>query len=116
MSRYLYHIRDAAGAVRYVGVANNPYRRFIDHQSQARWANGQRHSRGGDLFHQWFYDECRAGRRPMLLIVGIVESDWANDERREIYRLLEAGEPLMNSVVKGRRRYPTLCRAAMLAT
>ena len=89
--RYIYHLVDEAGTVRYVGQSNNPYRRLLDHLS-AMW-------REPWAVYGWLRELARAGRVPDVRIVTIA-APWMADaaERFEIRRQRIAGAPLLNEV------------------
>ena len=99
-SRYVYHIIDAAGVTRYVGCSVNPYARLRSHLSGA--VCGAKYGfPAAYLFPRWLWMELVAGRVPSVRIVQIAGADWRADERAETHRLLAAGAPLLNGVVKG---------------
>lgn len=88
MTMYLYHLRDGANRIRYVGKSDNPYRRLLDHLYGV-WCNPSPLS-------GWLRKLLIRGEVPAVRIVAATDGSGAADEAAEICRLAAAGVAILN--------------------
>ena len=94
---YIYGLLDpGAGALRYVGKANNPEQRLREHLSRAR------HDSRNDHLANWLRSLMQKGGLPMLILLERTPvRDWQETERRWIKELRERGVQLINETPGG---------------
>lgn len=95
MGKVIYHVRDKDDAVVYVGCSmQNLHRRMNEHRSLAR--------RGVDRhpFMLWILEELKAGRTPVAVCIRNAAKNWREDERLEILKQIEAGQPILNVICR----------------
>src|SRR5579859_1972774 len=92
---FIYGLCDPDGAIRYVGKADNPQKRYIAHL-QPYQLRQRTHK------NSWLKGLLRAGHRPMLLVLAEVPVEaWLDQERAWIANLLAAGCDLVNGTSGG---------------
>lgn len=102
MAIYIYGLHcPVAGAIRYIGKAAEPGKRFVAHLGSA--------AKGRTYCSRWLGKLVRDGLKPELVILRTVADgeDWAAAEREEIAKGFAAGWPLTN-LTKGGEGAPLL--------
>jgi hypothetical protein len=99
-SAYVYGLMDAAGVVRYVGSAYNPYKRLLYHLCGMYLPDDKCYDTPAETC---FKAMLRSGHHPTVVILSAHPDRGTASvaERREIARRFFAGEPLTNYLIKG---------------
>jgi len=84
----IYALCDPDGAVRYIGKANNPSKRFGQHVREAH--------KGLTPKDEWITALCRENCSPLMTILVRDSEDWECDERRLIAEHRASGAQLLN--------------------